>query len=29
MYVDIAMSYALIGFVGSVIIEKYLGGKGV
>lgn len=29
MYVDIAMSYALIGFVGSVIIAKYLGGKDV
>lgn len=29
MYVDIALSYALIGFVGSVIIAKYLGGKDV
>ena len=29
MYVDIAISYAAIGFVGSVIIAKYLGGKDV
>ena len=29
MYVDIALSYAAIGFVGSVIIAKYLGGKDV
>lgn len=27
MYVDIAISYAILGFVGSVIIAKYLGGK--
>ncbi len=27
MYVDIAISYAMLGFVGSVIIAKYLGGK--
>lgn len=26
MYVDIAISYAILGFVGSVIIAKYLGG---
>lgn len=29
MYVDIAISYAILGFVGSVIIAKYLGGKNV
>lgn len=29
MYVDIAMSYSILGFVGSVIIAKYLGGKDV
>lgn len=27
MYVDIAISYAVLGFVGSVVIAKYLGGK--
>ena len=27
MYVDIAMAYAVLGFVGSVAIAKYLGGK--
>lgn len=27
MYVDISISYAMLGFVGSVIIAKYLGGK--
>ena len=27
MYVDIAMSYAILGFISSVIIAKYLGGK--
>lgn len=27
MYVDIAISYAFLGFVGSVVIAKYLGGK--
>ncbi len=27
MYVDISISYAFLGFVGSVIIAKYLGGK--
>lgn len=29
MYVDIALSYAILGFVGSVIIAKSLGGKDV
>jgi multisubunit Na+/H+ antiporter MnhF subunit len=27
--VDIAISYALLGFVGSVIIAKFLGGKNI
>ena len=27
MYVDISISYAMLGFVGSVIIAKFLGGK--
>lgn len=27
MYVDIGISYAMLGFVASVIIAKYLGGK--
>lgn len=27
MYVDIAMSYAILGFVGFVVVAKYLGGK--
>ena len=27
MYVDIAISYAILGFISSVIIAKYLGGK--
>lgn len=27
MYVDIAISYAMLGFIGSVIIAKFLGGK--
>jgi len=27
MYVDIAISYAVLGFVGSVVIAKFLGGK--
>ncbi len=27
MYVDIAISYAMMGFIGSVIVAKYLGGK--
>jgi len=27
MYVDIAIAYAVLGFVGSVVIAKYLGGK--
>lgn len=27
MYVDIAISYAFLGFMGSVIVAKLLGGK--
>ena len=27
MYVDIGISYAMLGFVGSVILAKFLGGK--
>ena len=27
MYVDIAISYASLGFVGSIAIAKFLGGK--
>lgn len=27
MYVDIAISYAFLGFIGSVIVAKLLGGK--
>jgi len=27
MYVDIAISYAILGFISSVILAKYLGGK--
>ncbi len=27
MYVDIAISYAFLGFIGSVIVAKFLGGK--
>ncbi len=27
MYVDIAISYAILGFISSVIIAKYIGGK--
>ena len=27
MYVDIAISYAILGFVGSIAIAKFLGGK--
>lgn len=27
MYVDIALSYAFLGFIGSVIVAKFLGGK--
>lgn len=27
MYVDIAISYAILGFVGFVVIAKYLGGR--
>ncbi len=29
MYVDIAISYAMLGFIGSVIVAKYLGGKNI
>ena len=29
MYVDIALSYAILGFICSVIVAKYMGGKGV
>ena len=27
MYVDIAISYEILGFVGSIAIAKFLGGK--
>ncbi len=27
MYVDIAIAYAILGFVGSLVIAKYLGGN--
>ena len=29
MYVDIAISYAILGFICSVIVAKYVGGKDV
>ena len=29
MYVDIAISYAILGFIWSVIVAKYMGGKDV
>ena len=29
MYVDIAISYAILGFICSVIVAKYMGVKGV
>ena len=29
MYVDIAISYAILGFICSVIVAQYLGGKNV
>ncbi len=29
MYVDMAISYAILGFIGSVVVAKYLGGKDV
>ena len=29
MYVDIAISYAFLGFIGSVIVAKFLGGKNI
>lgn len=28
MYVDIAISYAILGFIGSLIVAKFIGGKG-
>ena len=28
MYIDIAASYAILGFISSVILAKFLGGKG-
>ena len=28
MYIDIAVSYAVLGFISSVILAKFLGGKG-
>lgn len=27
MYIDIALSYAILGFVTSVVLAKYIGGK--
>lgn len=27
MYIDIAMSYSILGFVTSVILAKYIGGR--
>lgn len=27
MYIDIALSYAILGFVTSVILAKYIGGR--
>lgn len=27
MYIDIALSYSILGFVTSVILAKYIGGK--
>ncbi|NLW24150.1 MAG: pH regulation protein F [Clostridia bacterium] len=27
MYVDIAISYAILGFISMVVIAKYIGGK--
>lgn len=29
MYVDIAISYAILGFICSVIVAKYMGGKNI
>ena len=29
MYVDIVISYAILGFICSVIVAKYMGGKDV
>lgn len=28
MYADISLSYAILGFIGLVVIAKYVGGKG-
>lgn len=28
MYVDIAVSYAVLGFISSVVVAKFLGSKG-
>ncbi|HHU31038.1 MAG TPA: pH regulation protein F [Clostridia bacterium] len=28
MFLDIAISYSILGFIASVVIAKYLGGKG-
>jgi len=28
MYVDISISYAILGFISLVVIAKYIGGKG-
>ena len=27
MYVDIAITYALLGFISSIILAKFIGGK--
>lgn len=27
MYVDIAISYAMLGFIGSIVVAKFLGGR--
>jgi multicomponent Na+:H+ antiporter subunit F len=27
MYVDISMAYAFLGFIGAVVVAKFLGGK--
>ena len=29
MYVDIAISYAILGFICSVLVAKYMGGKDI
>lgn len=28
MYVDIAITYSLLGFISSIILAKFIGGKG-